>query len=193
MHLRASYNKLVLRANQYLTEKREQSHWRHLLPARIFDPHLWLWEQRSIARGAGWGACLAILPIPMQSIATIFPCLWTRGNIPVAILSCWISIPGYQVIAWPLQWALGAWLMDMLSPWSSGASLASVYHAVSLWSQGWQSILAELSGVRPELLAIEFLLGCLVSSALLGYLFYLITRVLPKSIFTDPSTASSIK
>ncbi len=185
MHLRHTYNALVRRAHDYLTTRRAQGRWERHLPERIFDSHLWLWEQQSVARGAGWGAAMAIFPIPMQSLAAIIPCLWIRGNIPISMLCCWISFPGYQVIAWPLQWMLGAWLMRTLTPWSSGASVESIYTAVGHWQQGWQEVLAQFPDVGLRLLTLEFALGCLISSLLMGYLFYAFTRLLPRRLFDE--------
>ncbi len=184
MSLRQGYNKLVLRTQEYLIKRREQGKWERFLPERIFDPQLWLWDQRSLAVGIGWGAALAITPVPMQSLFAAFICLWVRGNVPIGILACWLSFPGYQVIAWPLQWALGAYLLRELSPWTSGTSYQLIAEAAAHWNRGKESIEILLQGIHLPTLIAEFLIGCVLSSALLGLLFYGLIKSLPKKFFS---------
>lgn len=174
MNLRQSYNKLVIKVESYLTERREAGKWERHLPERIFDPHLWLWEKRSLRIGAAWGACMALAPLPLQSFFAALCCIWSRGNVPVGILACWISVPGYQIIAWPLQWALGAWMIGLVCGFDSGASVDLVQKAAKAAPDGMDAIFSVLSGVNIELFCGEFLLGCLLSCALIWLLFYLL-------------------
>ncbi len=183
--LHHSYNALVRRAHAYLTERREQGKWERYLPARVFDPSLWLWEQRSVARGAGWGGALAITPIPLQSLAAAFFCLWVRGNVPVGMLSCWISFPGYQIIAWPLQWALGAAVLSLIGVDASGMSWSRLSTVAEQWHRGWEAMLVGFQDLSVRLFLIEFFLGCVLSAACLGGLLYGIVRMLPRRLFAD--------
>ncbi len=180
---RYTYNALVRRAHAYLVLRRRRGKWERHLPARIFDPQLWLWERRSIARGVGWGSALAITPIPLQSLSAIFMCLWVRGNVPMAMLSCWISFPGYQIVAWPLQWALGAFILTSFGMDGSGMTLGHISEIVQMWYLGWEGMLARVEGVSFSVFFVEFLLGCAVSALSLGFLSYFIVLLLPKRCF----------
>ncbi len=172
MKLRQSYNALVIKVETYLTERRAAGKWERHLPERIFDPHLWLWENRSLRIGAAWGACMALAPLPLQSFFAALCCIWSRGNVPVGILACWISIPGYQIIAWPLQWALGAWSCGMFFGFDSGASIDLVTNAAKAAPAGSDAMLAVLNKVNIELFLGEFVLGCVLSCAMVWLFFY---------------------
>ncbi len=180
---RYTYNALVRRAHAYLVLRRRRGTWERHLPTRIFDPQLWLWERRSIARGVGWGSALAITPIPLQSLSAAFMCLWVRGNVPMAMLSCWISFPGYQIVAWPLQWALGAFLLSCVGVSGSGMTLGHLSEIVQQWHLGWEGMLAGVVGLSFPLFVFEFLLGCLVSALVLGFLSYYTVIFLPRRFF----------
>jgi len=183
MNLAHAYNKFVKRADAYLRGRRAAGKWESHLPARIFDAHYWVWDQGSIARGAAWGAALAVAPLPMQSFFALMACLWRRGNIPVGMLACWISFPGYQIFVWPLQWALGAFLMREGLALDSGADWALIERSAQASSESWSAALACFKSVNPLLLALELLLGCLLSSLALGGLFYAAVKMIPRRVF----------
>ena len=64
------YNKVVQKVDAYLRRKRAGSRvWSLMLPERLFTPELWLWEPRSVARGAAWGTSWAIAPVPLATFA----------------------------------------------------------------------------------------------------------------------------
>ena len=181
--MRDYYNKLVLRVDAYLRAKRAQPRSIFkLLPARLFTPELWLCERRSIAVGAAWGAALAIAPLPLQSFFALLACLRFRGNVPVGMLACWISIPGYQIIVWPLQWALGAWLMDTLLSLHSGASVALLEDMARHAHEGWAAFAERLSTIDAWLFMGEFALGCLLSCLVLGFAFSLAILLVWRSL-----------
>lgn len=164
------YHRLVRKARQYLHGQRQQSRVaRFFLPKRIFSPALWKWQRRSVATGAGWGIACALAPVPMQSIVAALCCLWRRGNVPIGVAACWISFPGYQVIAWPLQWWLGARILSWLG-YSSGATLNNIREASTHIPEGWEAMTASLLHIHLPLLVGELLLGCLITCTLLGWL-----------------------
>ncbi len=186
MKLRQSYNKLVIKVETYLTERRNAGKWERHLPERIFDPHLWLWEKRSLRVGAAWGACMALAPLPLQSFFAALCCIWSRGNVPVGILACWISVPGYQIIAWPLQWVLGAWVCVLLLGMDSGASIDLVAQTAKAAPEGLDAMLHLLGGINIELFCAEFVIGCILSCALIWLFFYiLVGLIVSRSVDED--------
>lgn len=176
------YHDLMRRVRFYLlTERRKKSFVGKWLTQRVFDRHLWAWEQRGIAVGAGWGAAWAIAPVPMQTLFAIASCVWKRGNVPVGVLMCWLSFPGYQVFVWPVQWWIGSALLGWLGA-GSGASLDLIARGARLipacYEQGSCEPLRELlSLVNYGWLTAEFLLGTLASCAAFGLLCYGLVRL----------------
>lgn len=176
--MKFSYNNLVQKVDAYLRGRRATSRlWRVMLPEQLFTPGLWLWEPRGVATGSAWGVAWALAPVPMQTIFAVLSSIWTRGNIPMAVLTCWISIPGYQVIVWPLQWYVGALILGSLSL-GSGVDMQLIRDAAAAAPMGPEAVFDILGRVNLWLLGAELLLGCLVTCALLGGLVYGCIRLL---------------
>ena len=168
--MKFNYNQLVTKVDTYLRGKRSTSRlWNALLPEKLFNPTLWLWEPRGVAIGAGWGVFWAFAPVPMQTIFAELCSAATRGNIPISVLSCWISFPGYQVILWPLQWWAGAAMLSCLGV-HSGVNMELIRSAAAAAPEGMAAVLQVLGIVNLRLLGIELLLGCLITSAAAGAL-----------------------
>ncbi len=165
-----SYNELVERVDAYIRDQRARDTLLgRLLPRSIFSPELWRWERRGIATGAAWGVATAFAPLPMQTLFAALACVWRRANIPVGVVSCWVSVPGYQIIVWPIQWWVGALLFRALGC-GSGATFSLIARAARALSNGWEAGIAPLREISLSLLAAEFLFGCLVTCALLGFM-----------------------
>ncbi|QAA69503.1 hypothetical protein C1O62_10005 [Akkermansia muciniphila] len=111
------YRQLMRRVRLYLlTEVRKKSWASKFLSARVFDSVYWSWDRQSVATGAAWGAAAAIAPLPMQSLWGVFACLWRKGNIPVAILMAWLSLPALPFLPFPLN---GGWGGSFFRFWGS--------------------------------------------------------------------------
>jgi uncharacterized protein (DUF2062 family) len=113
----------------------------------------------------------------MQTIFAVLSSAATRGNIPIAVVSCWISFPGYQVILWPLQWWAGAALLGCIGL-SSGVDMNLIRAAAEAAPQGLAAMLQVLGQVNLWLLGAELLLGCILTSGAAGLLVYSIIRLL---------------
>lgn len=176
--MKFSYNQLVTKVDTYLRDKRSTSRlWKALLPEKLFTPSLWLWEPQGVAIGAGWGVFWAFAPVPMQTIFAVLCSAVSRGNVPISVLSCWISFPGYQVILWPLQWWVGAALLGCLGL-SSGVDMELIRSTATAAPQGLAAMLQVLGVVNLWILGIELLLGCLATSAMAGALVYGLIRLI---------------
>lgn len=172
------YNSLVQKVDAYLRRKRTGSRlWTLLLPASLFTPDLWLWEPRRVARGAAWGTSWALAPVPMQILLAVLCSMRTRSNIPVTVLSCCISFPGYQVIAWPLQWYVGAMLLDSMGM-GSGIDMELIRQAAYAAADGWNAVMEVLKHVHLLTICIELLVGCLVTCALMAACTYSLVLLL---------------
>lgn len=172
------YKTLMRRVRFYLIqERRKKTRMGRMLSARVFDEHLWKWEKRGVATGAAWGAACAIAPVPMQSLFGVAACLWRKGNIPVAILMAWISFPGYQVFAWPVQWWVGSVIFAWLGLPGSGATLGLVKDSamkVPACVESWNfdGLLQPLQHVHFGWAIAEFAFGCVVTCVLFGVVCY---------------------
>ena len=176
--MKFSYNSLVQKVDTYLRNKRSTSRtWSALLPEKLFTPALWLWEPRSVAVGSAWGVCWALAPVPMQTIFAVLCSIRTRGNIPMSVLTCWISFPGYQVILWPLQWWVGAWFLSSLGL-SSGVDMELIRAAAQAAPEGLSATLAVFGQGNLLILSLELLLGCLITCAALGASVYALIRLI---------------
>lgn len=175
---RFSYTALVRKADAYLRRQREQSRFfRLLLPLSLFNEQLWLRKREGIARGAACGVFWALAPVPMQTIFAAISALKLRGNMPIAIVTCWISIPGYQLIAWPLQWWLGAELFQMMGA-ASGASMQTAKQAAQLLCESPHLLPTAFSHIHLPTLGAEFIVGCLLSCTAIAFLAYGLTYLL---------------
>ncbi len=163
-----TYNALVDKVDAYIRDQRARDTLMgRLLPASVFSPELWRWERHGVATGAAWGVMMAFAPLPMQTLFAALACIWRRANLPIGIASCWVSIPGYQLIIWPLQWWVGALLLQPLGC-GSGVSFERIAEAVQHYQEGWEAVVAPLRDISVPLMAVELLVGCLLTCALLG-------------------------
>ncbi len=164
------YNELISRVDSYLRDQRARDTLLgRLMPSSVFAPALWRWERQSVANGAAWGISMAFAPLPMQTLFAALACIWRRANIPIGLITCWVSVPGYQLIAWPLQWWAGALLFCALGC-DSGASIRTIRRCAEANGAGWDSMVLPLQEISLPLLAAEFLVGCLLTCTLLGLL-----------------------
>lgn len=176
--MKFNYNSLVTRVDSYLREKRSKSRlWEILLPRQLFTPELWLWEPRGVAIGSGWGVFWALAPVPMQTIFAVISSAANRGNVPMSVLTCWISVPGYQIILWPLQWWVGAIILNSMSC-GSGVDMELIRTAAATAPQGVSAVLEVLGRINLWALGAELLLGCLITCTAAGVLVYGLIRML---------------
>ncbi len=164
-----NYNALVDRVDAWIRDQRRRDTLLgRLLPANVFTPELWRWERSAVSAGAAWGVSMAFAPLPMQTLFAALACVWRRANLPIGIASCWVSIPGYQLIVWPLQWWVGALLFRALGC-GSGASAELIGLMAERADLGFAAMLEPLRHLSLPLLAAEFLFGCLASCVLLWF------------------------
>ncbi len=154
-----------------LTEVRKKSWVSRFLSAKVFDKTYWSWERDAVARGAGWGSIAAIAPVPMQTFWGIGLCLWSKGNIPMAVLMAWLSPPGFILFAVPAQWYLGWWIFSKLGVSTSGASWQMMTDFLDEL-KNWNWTLDPFSGLSVGWVGLEFLVGWVVSSIVLALVCY---------------------
>ena len=56
-------------------------------------PNLFHLNRNSISRAVGIGIFCAFIPLPIQTLITMFMCLIVGANLPLAVIVIWISNP----------------------------------------------------------------------------------------------------
>jgi uncharacterized protein (DUF2062 family) len=77
----------------------------------INKPYLWHLNRHSVARGVGWGAFWALIPIPIQSPMACLCAYLSRGNVPLAYAACWISNPFTLIPHWWSAYLIGKFIL----------------------------------------------------------------------------------
>lgn len=179
--MKFDYNKLVLKVDTYLRDKRNTRRtWEILLPEKLFNPDLWLWEPRGVATGSACGIFWALAPVPMQTVFAVLSSIGLRGNVPMSVLSCWVSLPGFQIFFWPIQWWVGAMLLSQLGM-GSGVNMEMIQAAAEAAPHGLQAVLDILGQISLSRLVAELMLGCLITCTAGAALIYCIIRLLWRS------------
>jgi len=87
--------------------------WVTKLGPRVKDPNLWHLNRRSVSAGVFAGVLAAFIPLPIQIFVAIFICFFSRGNLPVAVGSTWVSNPFTYIPLYYFCYELGTWLLGV--------------------------------------------------------------------------------
>lgn len=128
--------------------------WLHRkLGDRVIDPDLWRPSRMGIARGLAIGMFFSMIPVPLQTIPSVFLACIMRVNVPAAIVGVWISNPITTPIILYGQYKLGQFLMR------------GTFHAPAP---------AEGSGLMDMLARapVQIMLGALITGVICGLVGY---------------------
>jgi uncharacterized protein len=84
------------------------------------DPRLLALRRRSVALGAGIGALVSVIPLPIQIPVAVFTAVWLRAHVAVAAAATLVSNPLTIVPMWAAAWRIGtvfADAPDAAPPW----------------------------------------------------------------------------
>ncbi|HHQ40957.1 MAG TPA: DUF2062 domain-containing protein [Chromatiales bacterium] len=121
---------------------------------RLHDPNLWHLNRRSVAGGFAAGLFMAWVPVPFQMVLAAAAAIALRVNLPIAVVTVWVTNPVTMPPLFYLAYKVGAMLL--------GTRIDHVSFELS-----WHWLTEELRLVWQP-----FLLGCLVmgtASAAGGY------------------------
>ncbi len=86
---------------------------------RLLNPHLWQPEREPIARGLAVGGFFSVLQFPFQSLPAVIVAMAVGGNIPAALVGCWITNPlSAAFIVW-IELEIGFRFLGMGSPYAA--------------------------------------------------------------------------
>lgn len=75
--------------------------------------HVWHLSRRSVGRAVFIGIFCAFLPIPFQMLIAIPICIWVRANLPISVISVWITNPVTVAPIFYGTYLFGAFLLDI--------------------------------------------------------------------------------
>jgi len=108
--------KLVRKSYRTLRHRRiRKVSWLNRLVLKLFRRDLWRPCVRTVSVGLSIGLFCAMLPMPFQMLLAAACCLIGKGNIPIALMACWVSNPITQVPLMLCQESIGAWLRQYIS------------------------------------------------------------------------------
>jgi len=82
------------------------------LGALIHDSNLWHLNRHSVSRAMAIGLFWAMIPMPMQMLASALCAIPARANLPIAIGLVWLTNPLTMPPVFYCNYKVGAWLMD---------------------------------------------------------------------------------
>lgn len=77
----------------------------------IAEPKIWHFNRRAIAMGVAIGVFFGSLPIAGQMLLTAIVAVASKSNMPIAIVSTWISNPFTMPFLYTANYYFGAWLL----------------------------------------------------------------------------------
>lgn len=93
--------------------KQVKGSWLHRrLGDRFIHSDLWEPHREALAKGFAIGCFFAMLPIPFQMVPAGLFAVFARGNIPLALLACWITNPLTTPLFVFLQLELGEFILQ---------------------------------------------------------------------------------
>ncbi len=102
---------MVRKAYRYLRHPRIRNRpWLFALTKPLYNRELWKPTRHSMASGVSTGIFFAMLPIPFQMLFSAFFCMPLKGNVPIAMATCWVSNPFTHPPLLILQMDFGHWL-----------------------------------------------------------------------------------
>jgi uncharacterized protein (DUF2062 family) len=183
---RGYFRKTLFRTYRYLKHPRrlKASPLLRWFSRHFLDKHVWKPTAHTFAGGAAIGALVMMQLVPGQMpVAAILAALF-RVNIPIAIMTCWITNPVTMVPTAVAEIHVGNWLLGILGHATEGApdmeSARGLLHFVSLWLRGLDTTGALPGDGIPTLFSWlkSMLVGGLVSGAVMGVIGYFGTLLL---------------
>jgi uncharacterized protein (DUF2062 family) len=77
----------------------------------LHDPNLWHLNRYSVAWGVSIGLFMAFVPLPFQMLLAVAAAVIISANIPVAVVSVWVSNPITVAPLFFAAYKFGAWLL----------------------------------------------------------------------------------
>lgn len=102
------------RIKERMPTKQELHKYRILRPIAhlLADTRLWHLNRRTVASGVAIGILMGFLPIPIQMLLAATIAIIAKANVPLAIISTWISNPLTMAPIFAFNYYIGSLLLD---------------------------------------------------------------------------------
>jgi len=77
----------------------------------LHEPGLWHLNRKSVAKAFFLGLFMAMMPIPIQIIVTVFVAIWLNANMPISISLVWLTNPLTMPAVFYFNYVVGNWLL----------------------------------------------------------------------------------
>ncbi len=129
------------------------------LGALLHDPNLWHLNRRSVSGALALGLFMAWIPLPSQMLMSAILAIFLRINLPIAVVTVWVSNPITMPPMFYFAYILGAKILGL--PALSFEFELSMSWLIEILKEIWQ----------------PFLTGCLVMGVISGALGFIIVRL----------------
>jgi len=133
---------------------------RAIIGERLHERNLWRLNRRSLTGGLTLGVFLAWMPMPFQMLAAALLAIVLRVNLPIAVVTVWISNP--------LTWAPMYWFAYRV-----GTSVLGVPSVGARFVPEWSWFIDELVRIWQPLLA-----GCLLLASVSAVATWVLIQVI---------------
>ncbi|THF72230.1 MAG: DUF2062 domain-containing protein, partial [Methylophaga nitratireducenticrescens] len=80
---------------------------------KIMAPELWHLNRKSVSAAVAIGLFLAFIPMPAQMLVAAIFAIWLRVNLPIAVMSVWITNPLTMAPIFFFSYKIGAMILDV--------------------------------------------------------------------------------
>ena len=126
----------------------------------LHNANLWHFNRRAVSGAVALGLFCAFIPIPSQMILAAAMAIFLHVNLPVSIITVWVSNPVTMPPMFYLCYVVGAWFLN--TPASNFA-----------FELSWEWLSTSLVAIWQP-----FLLGCFIVGLIAAMLGYVGTRIL---------------
>lgn len=99
---------------------------------RLMDPNVWHLNRRSVAGGVWIGFFFAFQPLPIQMPAAAATAIWTRVNLPLAVVTTWVSNPLTFYPIYYFNFSVGCLITGIDGTWAAADfSLSAIFGEAS--------------------------------------------------------------
>lgn len=100
--------------NRYLPDhqRMRENKYLRLFGERLHEPGLWHLNRRTAAGAVGLGLFIAFVPVPIHTWMAIFGAIWLRVNLPLTVLTIFITNPVTIPPFFYFSYKVGAWLLS---------------------------------------------------------------------------------
>ncbi len=155
------WRKKWFRKQRHFRRSLKNSRLHAIFGKRVFHPHVWKSDRRSIAGGLAIGLFIAFMPIPFQMLVAAAFTIFLKVNLPISVAACWITNPLTMGPIFGAAYALGKYLLTqhldaitVVNGFSPLVNIAKVLHHALYLTTGSLifSVLAAVGGYLAVLI-----------------------------------------